>query len=108
MTATTVFMIKNQAGHFLSKQNEWVDTAQPSALYRTVHRDEAVNTVFEVSAKDIYLRAEVIACRVDEKGQPLLDSAAGLSAAQYPAESEAVGKAATDLTFVEDVASATA
>lgn len=72
MTTATVFVIKNQAGLFLNKQGEWVDAAQPATLYRTVHRDEAVNTVFEVSAKDMYLRAEVIACKVDEKGQPAI------------------------------------
>ena len=72
MTAATVFVIKNQADLFLNKQGEWVDAAQPATLYRTVHRDEAVNTVFEVSAKDMYLRAEVLACKVDEKGQPAL------------------------------------
>jgi len=72
MTAATVFVLKNQAGLFLNKQGEWVDAGQPATLYRTVHRDEAVNTVFEISAKDMYLRAEVIACKVDEKGQPAI------------------------------------
>jgi hypothetical protein len=72
MTAT-VFVIRNQSGQFLSKQNEWVDAGQPATLYRTVHRDEAVNTVFEISAKDIYLRAELVACRLDDRGAPALD-----------------------------------
>jgi hypothetical protein len=72
MTAT-VFVIRNQSGQFLSKQNEWVDAGQSATLYRTVHRDEAVNTVFEISAKDIYLRAELVACRLDDRGAPVLD-----------------------------------
>jgi hypothetical protein len=74
MTAT-VFVIRNQAGLFLNKQSEWVEASQAVSLYRTVHRDEAVNTVFEVSSKDIYLRAEVVACPVDAKGVPLPDQA---------------------------------
>lgn len=74
MTAPSVFVIKNQTGHFLNKQNEWIEAREVASLYRTVHRDEAVNTVFEVSAKDIYLRAEIQPCPVDAKGQPILDA----------------------------------
>jgi len=72
MTTATVFVIKNQTGQFLSKQQEWVDAGQSQTLFRSTHRDEAINTVFEVSSKDIYLRAEIMACHVDSKGQPLL------------------------------------
>lgn len=72
MTTPTVFVIKNQTGQFLSKQQEWLDAGQSQTLFRTAHRDEAINTVFEVSSKDIYLRAEIVACPVDGKGQPLL------------------------------------
>ena len=72
MTTATVFVIKNQTEQFLSKQQEWVDAGQSQHLFRTAHRDEAINTVFEVSSKDIYLRAEIVACHVDGKGQPLL------------------------------------
>ncbi|MET0377839.1 MAG: hypothetical protein ABW049_02515 [Spongiibacteraceae bacterium] len=74
MSSPTVFVIKNQAGQFLNKQQEWIDAGDRQVLYRTAHRDEAVNTVFEVSSKDIYLRAEAIACAVDSKGQPLLEN----------------------------------
>lgn len=71
MSTPTVFVIKNQAGQFLNKHQEWVDGDDRQALYRTAHRDEAVNTVFEVSSRDVYLRAEAVACAVDSKGQPL-------------------------------------
>lgn len=70
MSTPTVFVIKNQSGLFLNKQLEWIDAGDGQPLYRTAHRDEAVNTVFEVSSKDIYLRAEAVACPVDAKGQP--------------------------------------
>lgn len=70
MSAATVYVIRSQAGQFLSRQLEWVDAHDGPALYRTVHRDEAVNTVFEVSARDIHLRAEAVACPLDGKGQP--------------------------------------
>lgn len=69
---STVFIIKNQQGLYLSKQQEWVDGSDSHVLYRTRHRDEAINTVFEVSSRDIYLRAETVLCNLDTRGQPIL------------------------------------
>lgn len=68
----SVFVVKNQLGLFLNKQQEWVDGSDNHTLYRTAHKDEAINTVFEVSSRDIYLRAEALACECDEKGNPLV------------------------------------
>jgi hypothetical protein len=80
---TTVFVIKNQQGLYLSKQQEWVDGADNHhSLYRTRHRDEAINTVFEVSSRDIYLRAETVICELDAKGNPALATAEPLTPAR--------------------------
>lgn len=79
---TTVFVIKNQQGLYLSKQQEWVDGADNHSLYRTRHRDEATNTVFEVSSRDIYLRAETVICELDAKGNPALATAEPLTPAR--------------------------
>ena len=73
---TKLFIIRNQNGQYLSKQQEWLDGGDRNALYRTVHRDEAINTVFEVSSRDIYLRAEALACDADARGNPLLGDSA--------------------------------
>lgn len=67
-----VFVVKNQQGLYLSKQQEWVSGADAQTLFRSAHRDEAINTVFEVSSRDIYLRAEAVACAVDAKNNPVL------------------------------------
>lgn len=69
----TVFAIKNQHGLYLNKHQEWVDGRDGQSLFRTAHRDEAINTVFEMSSRDIHVRAEVIACALDEKGNPLAE-----------------------------------
>lgn len=69
---TPVFVVKNQLGLYLNKQQEWVDGSDNHALYRTVHKDEAINTVFEVSSRDMYLRAETLACECDAKGNPIV------------------------------------
>lgn len=72
----TVFVVKNQSGLYLNKQQEWVDGSDSPSLYKTTHKDEAINSVFEVSSRDIYLRAEAFACETDEKGNPLVTVAA--------------------------------
>jgi hypothetical protein len=84
---TSVFVVKNQLGLFLNKQQEWVDGSDNQTLYRTPHKDEAINTVFEVSSRDIYLRAESLACECDAKGNPLVTVAASsVMAAPEPEE----------------------
>lgn len=80
----SVFVVKNQLGLFLNKQQEWVNGSDNHTLYRTAHKDEAINTVFEVSSRDIYLRAEALACECDEKGNPLVT----VTAVAPPAQEE--------------------
>jgi hypothetical protein len=70
-----VFVIRNQHGLYLSKQQEWVDGSDNQVLFRCAHHDEAINTVFEVSAKDIMLRAETLACPLDAKNHPRVEAA---------------------------------
>jgi hypothetical protein len=69
----TVFSIRNQQGLFLTKQQEWASGADNHSLFRTTHKDEAINTVFELSSRDIYVRAEIIACATDAKGNPIVE-----------------------------------
>ena len=70
----TVFVIQNQYGHYLSKQLEWVDGRDKRVLYRTVHRDEAINVVFEQSSKNIELRAHPLECETDETAHPKVEA----------------------------------
>lgn len=73
---TEVFVVRNQHGQYLSKQREWVSGREAGQLYRTEYKDEAVNTVFEVSAKEISLRAEPVLCRLDQRQLPQIDAPA--------------------------------
>lgn len=68
-----VFVVTNQHGHFLDKHREWVDGREPRLLFRSPHKDEAINLVFEVSAKDIYMRAEALQTDLNDKGQPIVE-----------------------------------
>lgn len=73
-----VYVIRNQHGLYLNKQQEWVDGRDAQSLFRCAHHDEAINTVFEVSAKDITLRAEALACPLDARKNPRVEAAGQL------------------------------
>ena len=71
---TEVFVIRNQHGHYWGKGKTWVDGSQPRLVMRTRHQDEAINTLFELSSKDIELRGEVIPAELSERGEPLIEA----------------------------------
>jgi hypothetical protein len=68
-----VFVVVNQQGLCASKQKEWIDGRDPKQLFRSPHKDEALNMVFELSSKDIYLRAETLSVELNDKKQPLVN-----------------------------------
>jgi hypothetical protein len=70
---TDVFVIRNQLGHYWGKSKAWVDGSQPRLVLRTQHRDEAVNTLFELSSKDFELRGDVVATQLSERGEPVIE-----------------------------------
>jgi len=69
-----VFVIRNQHGHYWGKAKAWVDGAEPRTVMRTGHRDEATNTLVELSAKDIELRGEIMAVVLGDKGEPMVEA----------------------------------
>jgi hypothetical protein len=83
---TEVFVIRNQLGHYWGKSKTWVDGSQPRLVQRTPHRDEAVNTLFELSSRDIDLRGEVLAAELSERGEPIIE------ASQIPLPMEATAE----------------
>lgn len=68
-----IFVIQNQLGHFWGKKKLWVDGSDGRVVMRVKHRDEAVNTLFELSSKDIELRGEICAATLSNKGEPMLE-----------------------------------
>lgn len=71
---TEVFVIRNQLGHYWGKSKEWVDGSMARLVMRTKHQDEAVNTLFELSSRDIELRGEVVAAELSERGEPVIEA----------------------------------
>jgi len=70
---TDVFVVRNQLGHYWGKAKTWVDGSNPRTVMRTGHEDEAINTLFELSSRDIELRGEVIATRLSERNDPIVE-----------------------------------
>lgn len=70
---TDVFVVRNQLGHYWGKAKTWVDGSNPRTVMRTRHEDEAINTLFELSSKDIELRGEVLAVELTERGDPVIE-----------------------------------
>ena len=71
---TDVLVIRNQHGHYWGKSKEWVSGDEPKAVLRVKHEDEGINTLFELSSKDIELRGEVVATTLSEKGEPVVEA----------------------------------
>ena len=66
------FILKNQDGHYWGRSKEWVDGSDRSRVAQYKHRDEASNTVFELSSKNFALRAEILEMTLKEGKLPKL------------------------------------
>ena len=67
------FILQNQDKLFFGKNKEWVDGYDANAVYKTLHKDEAVNQMFEITSKDYKQRVKVISCELNEKALPIID-----------------------------------
>ena len=67
---TDIFVIRNQLGHYWGKGKHWVDGSEPKTVMKLKHRDEAINTLFELSSKDIELRGEILEAELNSRGEP--------------------------------------
>jgi hypothetical protein len=59
---------------FILQNQEWVDGYDANSVYKTLHKDEAINQMVEISAKDYLQRVKIISCSINEKGLPLIDA----------------------------------
>ncbi len=69
----TIFVIRNQNGHYLGRNGEWLDGSHVPALYRTEHRDAAVNELVEVNLRDFDLRGEIIPVEAETGDYPVIE-----------------------------------
>ena len=68
-----MYVVKNQHGLFASKHKEWLDGREPKLLFKCQHKDEAINMVFELSSKDVNVRAEAIIVEIDANKHPVVE-----------------------------------
>lgn len=67
-----VYIIRNQDHLYLNKQGEWVDGSDSHCLFRTAHKDEALNMKVELSVRDPQLRLTLVTGALDERGHLVL------------------------------------
>ena len=82
---TTIYVIRNQNQHYLGRNGEWVDGSHLPALFRTPHRDVALNELVEVNLRDLTLRGELLACEADDGGYPRVEVLNPIAIAETPA-----------------------
>lgn len=70
---TEVYIIQNHDQTYLTRHGEWVDGSDANQLFRSPHKDEAVNIKVEQSVRNPLLRLSVITCQINDKGQLQLD-----------------------------------
>ena len=95
---TEVFVVRNQLGHYWGKAKTWVDGTNPRSVMRARYEDEAINTLFELSSKDIALRGAVLAVQLTERGDPVIEP----SEIPLPETAEQLGDEAESDTAHED------
>jgi len=61
------FVIRNQLGHYWGKSSSWVKGRHPGQVACWTHRDEAVNTLFELGSQDTNLRGEVMLTETEDQ-----------------------------------------
>lgn len=82
-----LYILQNQDGYFLgnkglpgrgssksgvTKDHEWVDGREAGAIFRTEHKDEAINMRVEVNSQDIYSRITIKEVESTTKRHPII------------------------------------
>lgn len=70
---TEVYVVRNQHGHYWGRAKVWVDGLEPRTVLHLRHEDEALNTLFELSSRDLNLRGRVLAVALSERGEPVVE-----------------------------------
>ena len=80
-------IVRNQDGHYWGRGKRWIDGRDTTRVMSFSHQDEAVNTVFELSSKDVDLRCDVLSLNLSEGKLPKLE----ISSIPLPAEPDDEG-----------------
>ena len=108
MADSNVFVVRNQLGHYWGKKKHWVDGTAARKVLHSSHEDEAINTLFELSSKDIELRGEVLAVTMNDRGEPLVQPSDTLLPDESEEDIAGGEESATEETRSEEAPSSTA
>ncbi|MFL0811081.1 MAG: hypothetical protein K6L76_11750 [Agarilytica sp.] len=67
-----VYLLKNQHEQYLNKSGEWVEGEAASTLFRSLHKDEAINQRVELSVKQMEMRIDIAKAELNKQGVPQL------------------------------------
>ena len=70
---SSVFIVSNHHGHYWGRGKRRVDGQDSSRVLVLTHRDEAVNSVFELSSKDVLLRCDILTLNLVDGKLPKLE-----------------------------------
>lgn len=70
---SSIYIVRNQDGHYWGRGKRWVDGRESAKVATYSHQDEVVNTIFELSSKDIDLRCETLAIELIDGKLPKLE-----------------------------------
>lgn len=85
-----VFLLQNQHDQYLGKSGEWLSGADSKTLFRTQHKDEAINQKVEVAVKQADTRVQIM------PGFQLLNGQVVLGEDQLLPISSYIGEASTE------------
>ncbi|MEX1031848.1 MAG: hypothetical protein WDZ30_00665 [Cellvibrionaceae bacterium] len=69
-----IYLLQNQDKLFLGKHNEWLDGRDLGSLYKSHHKDEALNQLCEANIKDYSQRIQILSCTAKANGLPHIDA----------------------------------
>lgn len=71
-----LFILRDAVGNLLTKDLSWASDCAVTELFRTPHKDVALNQLLEINAGDVELRAQIVACDADSKNRPIISKTA--------------------------------
>lgn len=66
---TQVYLLKNQKDEFLDRSGDWVKSGDEKTLFKTIHKDEAINQRVEYTVKNPEMRIFIETAAVNDNGK---------------------------------------
>lgn len=71
-TMSNIYILQSQNNLYLSKSGDWVSDDDTKILFRTQHKDEAINQKVELTVKQPELRVNIGIAQLSDNGKLVL------------------------------------